>query len=230
MPRQHGSDEVTPMSASFGIQTARILDEHLTVAERERGVVSSLAVGSAFESWLAFEARLLWERNRKELGLTELFESEGRSIHRYWLANEPMKIDLYIGDHGASEPAVCHSTFEFKLIPNNKNWTAQADGVWADLFPTRTVKAEVRPANGRFAIVGVIGKVYHSDDSGYPGQRADLDEWEGELERYLLPEAGWEGKHVVRVWKGKRHMIQHEWLRDGFKHFFQLQALTARVD
>jgi hypothetical protein len=228
--RQHGADEVTGATSDFGINALRLLDEHLALREREHRTVASLAVGSAFEAWLAFEARLLWERNRESLGLTERYEaSEGYVVHRYWLANEHKKIDLFIGDHGASDPAECHSTFEFKLIANNKNCNAQADGVWRDLFPTRTVKTEVRPVHGRFAVVGLLGKVYHSENSGYPGERRDLEVWESELERYLLPEHGWEGQHVARVWKGRRHAIEHEWLREGPGHFFQLHLLVARV-
>ena len=122
----------------------------------------------------------------------------------------------------------CHSTFEFKLIHNNKNWPRKVDEVWDDLFPSRAGKAVLRPRNGRIAIVGLIGKVYRSEVGGYPGQRDDLGRWEDEVHARLLPRVPWQGKNVRRVWTGTRHLIDHESLQPRIKHFFQLIALAAR--
>ena len=48
-------------------ELGRMLDERLEEGERASGLVSKLASGSAFESWLSFELRLLlegWTRPR----------------------------------------------------------------------------------------------------------------------------------------------------------------------
>lgn len=119
------------------------LDEHLAEQQHARNAISTLAAGAAFEGWLAFETRLLVERNREELGLGGF----AKSGPRFWTANEYRNIDFYVGDVIHDAPVLA---LEFKLIHNNKNWSKKADEVWGDLFPARARKAELVPQQARF--------------------------------------------------------------------------------
>ena len=50
---------------SFAGRLLAGLDAHLTELERDRRAITILAPGAAFESWLAFESRLLLESSRQ---------------------------------------------------------------------------------------------------------------------------------------------------------------------
>ncbi len=189
----------------------RVIDAELARREK-RGVLSLMAAGGSFEQWLSFESRIQLERHRSSLGVND----------SWWTANEYRKIDLGVWDGDDLVVAV-----EFKLVHNNKNWQAQVDSAWADLFPAgRSPKHRLRPQL-RVAVLGVVGKVYPNPGSAYPGQRSDLAEWERELWNYAIPPDGdcyhgW----VERAWQGPHHPIRSDALVAGHDHFFQLNLLA----
>jgi len=225
MPQRQSltADVVEEAHRGLAVDICGRLDEHLATEQRLRSAVDLLASGAAFEAWLAFEARLLAEGARNELGLAELTKDpHGAPVPRYWMANEYCKIDFYIGDVRDNAAVLA---LEFKLIHNNKNWKHKSDEVWADLFPMRGTKVEIAPRLGRLAVVGVIGKVYR-DPTRYPGQVEALAEWEREVEAHLLPEPGREGRRAVRTWSGQRFELSDPWLEVGHRHSFQLHLLV----
>lgn len=200
------------MELSNVIEFCEAIDSELALRE-QAGDLSLLAAGGSFEQWLSFEARIQLERNRERLGVED----------SWWTANEFKKVDLgvWAGDGRLVVQMEC------KLVHNNKNWQAQVDSAWADLFPAgRSQKHRLQPRL-RAAIVGVVGKVYDRPGSAYPGQCSDLAEWERELWKYAIPPVddayhGW----VQRAWHGARHSLQSRALADGPDHFFQLNLLA----
>ena len=211
---------------------AQLVDDRLAAGEAERGLVSRLVAGGAFEAWLSFEARLLAEENRESLQLEGRLARwrGGDAISRYYFANEYHKVDLFIGELNSSEPHadICIAAIEFKLIHNNKNWKKQADGVWVDLFPSREVKAALRPKLGRAALVGFVAK-RHREGVNYPVVRSTFGDWETEVREYLLGDDGWDGRYIDRVWSGRRFPVTDDWLDKSASSFFQLHLLIPRA-
>ena len=212
------------MDVDLHIDLCRYFDEYLQRQEQEeeRKTLSLLVGGAAFEAWLAFETRLITERRRSELGLEAELDDGGNPVPRYMICNERKKVDFSIIDLKDSELELA---LEFKLIHNNKNWKSKAGEVWADVFPGDGNKAAMRPRSGRYAVVGIVGLVYREPGDSYPGQVSDLKEWEEKLDDYLLPDDGYEGNKLTRLWSGKRFPVEDPWLRKDAGSFFQLQLL-----
>ncbi len=209
----------------LSLKLCDLLDERLRSEERRRRVVSLLAGGAAFESWLAFETRLLAETHRAELGLAETIDERGATLPRYSIVNEHRKVDLCILDGGdpAADPLL---TLEFKLIHNNKNWEAKCDEVREDLFPTGKIKSAMHPRLGRYAAVGVVGLVYDDPASmGYPGQIENLATWKVGLAPRLLRPAGRNQPRAVELWQGNEVPVDDPWIRKGCGAFFRLHLL-----
>jgi hypothetical protein len=161
----------------------RLTETHLRARERDGGVVSTVALGSSFEGWLAVEVRLAVEQ-----GLGELAQVIGASREDIWTATEwPQKVDLSIGT--TNEPQV---TVELKVVHNNKKCEAQCDAVWRDLLQRRPVKQRMaRP----MAMVATVWKHYEPPMPWYPGQDVNggADEWRRRTREYLRCADGWLG-------------------------------------
>ena len=195
-----------------------LLEAELVRRERSRDL-SMLAAGGAFEQWISFEARLVLEKNRNDLGIDDAF----------WTANEYKKVDLGVWEDWTT----LHTAIEFKLIHNNKNWRAKVNSLWGDLFPAaRSSKDRLGPCL-RVSVVGVVGKVYQ-DDEAYPGQRPDLEDWEREMWSYALPSKGRYSELVRRVWSSRRFEIRDPSLdpsrHDHFVQFHLLAPNTAPAE
>jgi hypothetical protein len=165
------------------------LGDHLAARETESGVVSRVGVSSAFEGWLAVEARLAMQ--------TRLASADPSDRKAWTVSTEyPSKTDLSV--YGAGGELV--SAFEFKLVYNNKNWKTACDAVWRDLFPPRgSAKAALTP---RFAVVTSIFMQFDEEaKKAYPGQDADdgPDGWRQRMRKYLYPHDGWQGRFVQRI-------------------------------
>jgi len=189
-----------------------LLDNHLETREKANGTVSLLASGGAFEQWLSFESRVVLESHRQLLGLDD----------EVWSANEHHKVDLSVWRGKERRPL---AAIEFKLIHNNKNWKAQADRVWEDLFPAaRSQKSKLNPRL-RAALVCVIGKVYpNAKAANYLGQCTNLGKWRAHLWKYLV--TTWNGSAVKSEWNGHSFSLEHPVLaQDRKDHFMQLHLL-----
>ena len=196
------------------------LDHHLRQEERQRHALSLVAAGAAFESWLAFETRLVVEENRKLLGLAGSIRGS-HGIDRYEIRNEYRKIDLSVWDN-ADSSGRCRTALELKLIHNNKNWPAKVDAVHRDLdLGEETVKGKLE-VDQRFALVAIVFKVYRKGVR-YPGQERDWEDWKRRLWARLTPRGG----RVKRVWHGGEHDISRGscWLDPEVRAHFQLHAL-----
>lgn len=191
-----------------------LLDEELDRREEAGRDLSTLAVGASFEHWLNFEARLVLEKNRSAPSIRE----------SWWTANEEQKVDLGVW----SPPDELQVAIELKLVHNNKNWKAQVDRAWADLLPAAgTPKARLRPAV-RAVVLGVVGKTYLPEFARfYPGQRANLEDWEKALWAYAVPpeDDPAYGSKVERAWSGRRHALRSKELLPDAGSFFQLNLL-----
>jgi hypothetical protein len=205
---------------------AELLDDHLHTQEANRSALSRLAAGAAFEAWLSFETRLLMEQHRGALGLDEqIVDRHGERVHRFFITNEYRKVDLGILDVREHEGR-WDLAIEFKIVHNNKNWRQKCDEVWADLLPVAgTVKSEIQPARGRYAIVAVVGKVYR--DPGPYGWRSDLAAWEREAWDYMLPNSGEYAGRVTRVCSSQRFPISDPSFRQSEPSFCELHVLGA---
>lgn len=195
------------MRANQIVQLLDAVDRQLA----SRGVVSELASGAAFEIWLAVETRLCFECIRGELGVS----------NSLWTANEyPAKIDLSINDGTNVEVAL-----EFKLIYNNKNWRSQVTAAHGELSPLPgTPKAEWTAHSSRWAVVGLIGKVYQPGyGEGYAGPVRNIGTWERDVLAALSPPGG----GIQQAWAGRRHPVNHRWLDPQTLNFFQLYGLTT---
>lgn len=162
----------------------RLTETHLRARERDGGVVSTVALGSSFEGWLAVEVRLAIEQ-----GLGELAQVIGAPREDIWTATEwPQKVDLSVGT--TSEPLIA---VEMKVVHNNKNDEAQCDAVWDDLLPHRAAKKRlVRP----MAIVATVWKRYAAPMPWYSKSRRDeheAKEWRQSVREYLHCADGWLG-------------------------------------
>ncbi|HET9236144.1 MAG TPA: hypothetical protein VFO10_02765 [Oligoflexus sp.] len=214
------------------INIGTCLEKNLVSEEKRRKVISRIAAGAAFESWLSIETRLAIEENRVELQLDSIIENHGHSHFRFGVDNELAKVDLGIVEY-SSKPMNWDwlLALEFKLLHNNKNWPKQCAGIFSDIFPDpSSKKAEIMPRMGRFAIVGVVGKVYLEFAGGYPGQRSDLEEWEKEVWSHLYSLTDSFGNKLKSLWSS------HKFRLDGsdflvkptdVQHFFQFHIIGS---
>jgi hypothetical protein len=214
---------------TFAKRLGGMVDAHLRAREKQKGTVSLLATGAAFESWLSFEARLLLERERTRLGLT--------SDH-CWIGNEYKKVDLGIIQYDDTRTWAHERWFaaiEFKMVYNNKNWKSQCDAAWNDLFPpARTAKQGLKfaPDGGRIAFIVIVRREY-ADGDPYQRKNDRRPAWHAEVKKYMLRPGGPYKRDAARLqeWEGRRIRLKSNMLsKDGPgrpKNYLQLWTIVS---
>ena len=214
------------------INIGKCLEKNLVAEEKRRRVVSRIATGAAFEAWLSIETRLAIEENRIELQLDSVIENYGHSHFRFGVDNELAKVDLSIVEY-SSKPMDWDwlLALEFKLLHNNKNWPKKCVEIFSDIYPgPLSRKVQILPRMGRFAFVGVVGKVYLDFVDGYPGQRPDLEQWEKEVWSHLFALKDDAGNKLNSLWSSHKFKLDsYDFLADSddVQHFFQFHIIGS---